>query len=67
MKNFIIGAMVFIALLIVAIGVVALGGWFVSCLLNVGLVQIGLGKISTWGVICLMVACSIIYKVITWK
>lgn len=67
LKNFIIGAMVFIALLIVASGVVALGGWLISCLLNVGLVQIGLGEISTWGAICLMVACSIIYKFITWK
>ena len=67
MKNFIIGAMVLIALVIAVIGAVILGGWAVSCLLNVGLAQIGLGKVSTWGAVCLIGACSVIYKLITWN
>lgn len=64
MRNFFAGLLAGLIVLVVVVGGLALGSWFVYLLLNVFLQQIGLGTVNIWGVLCLSSALYLIYKFI---
>lgn len=66
MKNFVAGILAGIIVLIIVLGLVALTSWFLSILLNVVLVQMGLGKITLWGGCCILASAQLIKSFICW-
>lgn len=61
--NFTLAVLVVMVLAGIVLG---FGSWLVSLLLNVALVQMGLGKLSVWGVCNLTIGIAVMGKYIKW-
>lgn len=64
MKDFMAGLLAGLIVLILVGGIIALGCWGATITLNVFLGQLGLGAVNMFGVMCLIVALTLIYKFI---
>lgn len=66
MKKFFNFSLAVLVVMVTAGIVLGLGSWLVSILLNVALVQMGLGTVNAWGVCNLTIGIALMCKYIKW-